>query len=146
MNESNTVEQLSQALNQLLDAYEALREENRKIKEENKELKQEVQDLEVRNTGLSTRLAQLTDTTKHHKTEMDGMLSKIEEILANTSIKTLNNESNEIQEENEQSTPSTQETKEVKIAITPKIEEKKEEEKPNIDLGRMQSLLNGFDS
>ena len=135
MNENGTVQQLSKALNQLLDAYENLQEEAKNLKEENTTLKEEIDDLELRNRGLDSRLCALNDTTKHNSTEMDTMLGRIENILGPT----------ELEEE------------EKKPVQEPEIEEKEDEKEEEnnfytkdqddnkeIDLGRMQSLLNGF--
>lgn len=134
MNENGTVQQLSKALNQLLDAYETLQEEAKNLKEENATLKEEIDDLELRNRGLDSRLCALNDTTKHTSSEMDTMLGRIETILGPT-----------LREEEKK--------EEEKIEPEPEIEEEEKEENnfyqdkdenKEIDLGRMQSLLNGF--
>ncbi|MGB5866605.1 MAG: cell division protein ZapB [Arcobacteraceae bacterium] len=134
MNENGTVQQLSKALNQLLDAYETLQEEAKNLKEENTTLKEEIDDLELRNRGLDSRLCALNDTTKHTSSEMDTMLGRIETILGPTLL----------EEEKKE---------EEKIEPEPEIEEEEKEENnfyqdkdenKEIDLGRMQSLLNGF--
>lgn len=135
MQENGTVQQLSKALNQLLDAYEILQKEAKNLKEENTTLKEEIDDLELRNRGLDSRLCALNDTTKHNSNEMDTMLGRIEDILGPT--------------------PDTKE-EEVVEKVEEVVEEVKEEAQENngyqndqednkeIDLGRMQSLLNGF--
>ncbi|BFU79046.1 hypothetical protein ALC152_22610 [Arcobacter sp. 15-2] len=136
MNENGTVQQLSKALNQLLDAYETLQEEAKNLKEENTTLKEEIDDLELRNRGLDSRLCALNDTTKHTSSEMDTMLGRIETILGPTILE------EEPKKEEEKPEPEIEE----------KEEEKEEEnnsynnqdENKEIDLGRMQSLLNGF--
>lgn len=135
MNENGTVQQLSKALNQLLDAYETLQEEAKNLKEENTTLKEEIDDLELRNRGLDSRLCALNDTTKHTSSEMDTMLGRIETILGPTVVE--------------------EEKEEEKVEPEPEVVEKEEEKEDNnfyqnqdenkeIDLGRMQSLLNGF--
>lgn len=135
MNENGTVQQLSKALNQLLDAYETLQEEAKNLKEENTTLKEEIDDLELRNRGLDSRLCALNDTTKHTSSEMDTMLGRIETILGPTAVE--------------------EEKEEEKVEPEPEVVEKEEEKEDNnfyqnqdenkeIDLGRMQSLLNGF--
>ncbi|MGB3752092.1 MAG: hypothetical protein WA945_11055 [Arcobacteraceae bacterium] len=140
MNENGTVQQLSKALNQLLDAYETLQEEAKNLKEENTILKEEIDDLELRNRGLDSRLCALNDTTKHNSSEMDTMLGRIENILGPTTIEEEKNIEKEAPE-------AIEETIEEEIE-TPTEEntspEKKEDSNNDIDLGRMQSLLNGF--
>jgi FtsZ-binding cell division protein ZapB len=134
MQDNGTVQQLSKALNQLLDAYEILQEEAKNLNEENTILKEEIDDLELRNRGLDSRLCALNDTTKHNSNEMDTMLGRIENILG----------------------PTEEEEKEIIEAIEETVEEESvpettennqnqtQEDNKEIDLGRMQSLLNGF--
>jgi len=136
MQDNGTVQQLSKALNQLLDAYEKLQEESANIKEENRKLKEEVDDLELRNRGLDSRLCALNDTTKQNSSEMDTMLGRIENILGPSVVEEEIVEEKEPEPEIEEE-PETQEEEN----ISP---EKKEDNNTDIDLGRMQSLLNGF--
>ncbi len=134
MQDNGTVAQLSKALNQLLDAYEILQEEAKNLKEENTTLKEEIDDLELRNRGLDSRLCALNDTTKHNSNEMDTMLGRIETILGPT----VEEIEEEVIEEVETIVEDPkEETKE--NSLYPNQEDNKE-----IDLGRMQSLLNGF--
>lgn len=135
MQDNGTVQQLSKALNQLLDAYEILQEEAKNLKEENTVLKEEIDDLELRNRGLDSRLCALNDTTKHNSSEMDTMLGRIETILGPV-------EEEEVKAIIEE---------EIKTVVEDPKEETKEnslypnqEDNKEIDLGRMQSLLNGF--
>lgn len=144
MQENGTVQQLSNALNQLLDAYETLQEENKQIKEENASLKEDIEDLELRNRGLDSKLIALTDTTKHHSSEMDTMLGRIESILGPNLTKvedtaTTNSAAEEIIEEEVIEEETTTENSGEQTSFYPNPDENKE-----IDLGRMQSLLNGF--
>jgi FtsZ-binding cell division protein ZapB len=133
MQDNGTVQQLSKALNQLLDAYEILQEDAKNLKEENTILKEEIDDLELRNRGLDSRLCALNDTTKHNSSEMDTMLGRIENILG----------------------PTEEEEKVIEKKAAPIVEEvtstdtvnnnsSEQEDNKEIDLGRMQSLLNGF--
>ena len=136
MQDNGTVQQLSKALNQLLDAYEILQEDAKNLKEENTTLKEEIDDLELRNRGLDSRLCALNDTTKHNSNEMDTMLGRIENILGPTI------EEEEVVEE-------VVETVETVVEETPaetasNNQYPTQEENKEIDLGRMQSLLNGF--
>lgn len=138
MQENGTVQQLSKALNQLLNAYESLQEETKDLKDENTKLKEKVEDFEVRNRELDSRLCALNDTTKHNSNEMDTMLGRIETILGPNM--------EEIKEEIIEEIESTiQEPKEelIEKSLYPEEEANKEDNK-EIDLGRMQSLLNGF--
>ena len=142
MQENGTVQQLSNALNQLLDAYETLQEENTKLKEENGLLKEEIDDLELRNRGLDSKVCALSDTTKHHSTEMDTMLGRIETILGPNLSKTeekTEEVSDEILEEIVEEVAEESNLLDQQTSFYPKQDENKE-----IDLGRMQSLLNGF--
>jgi len=135
MQDNGTVEQLSKALNQLLNAYEALQEDATNLKEENTILKEEIDDLELRNRGLDSRLCALNDTTKHNSNEMDTMLGRIENILGPT-----------VEEEKEETIEKVEAVEEVQEEeITEQnTQPNNQEDNKEIDLGRMQSLLNGF--
>lgn len=138
MQDNGTVAQLSKALNQLLDAYEILQEEAKNLKEENTILKEEIDDLELRNRGLDSRLCALNDTTKHNSSEMDTMLGRIENILGTTEEE----EVNAIIEEQVESILDTASSSDNTQNNTPATQQ--EVDNKEIDLGRMQSLLNGF--
>jgi len=136
MQDNGTVAQLSKALNQLLDAYEILQEEAKNLKEENTTLKEEIDDLELRNRGLDSRLCALNDTTKHNSNEMDTMLGRIENILGPT-------------EEEEVKAIIEEQVESILDTTTPDNQQgntshSQQEDNKEIDLGRMQSLLNGF--
>jgi len=120
--ESNTINQLNLALNELLDEYDLLKDKNDSLLAENAQLKKEIEDLSSRNKILEKDISTLNNTTKHHTSEIDSMLGRIKSTL-NTNI------------------PAPKE--EVKFT-----EEKKESENNSkeIDLGRMQSLLSGFNN
>jgi len=137
MQDNGTVQQLSKALNQLLDAYEILQEDAKNLKEENTTLKEEIDDLELRNRGLDSRLCALNDTTKHNSNEMDTMLGRIENILGPTK-----DEEEEVTEEVVETVETVVE--ETPAETTPNNQYPTQEENKEIDLGRMQSLLNGF--
>jgi len=144
MQDNGTVQQLSKALNQLLDAYEKLQEESVIIKEENTLLKEENEDLELQNRGLENKLNTLNDTTKHNSSEMDTMLGRIENILGSSA-----SEEKELLEEDfveETIEESIKEELELleKEDIAPYPNNINQEDNKEIDLGRMQSLLNGF--
>jgi len=137
MQDNGTVAQLSKALNQLLNAYEILQEEAKSLKDENITLKEENEDLKLKNSGLDSKLCALNDTTAQNSNEMDTMLGRIETILGPNIEKI----EEEIIEEIE---ATIEEPKEELTENSLYPEEKKEEDNKEIDLGRMQSLLNGF--
>ena len=136
MEDNGTVNQLKNALNQLLNAYESLKDESEQLKKENLKLKEDVQSLEVMNTGLNTRLTSLTDTKEHHSSEMDEMLGKIESILGES----------EIESKVEEEVEAIVEDEEVLALEEVKKEDDFNNNTKDIDLGRMQSLLNGFNN
>ena len=129
MQDNGTVQQLSKALNQLLDAYE-------KLQEEVEILKEEIDDLELKNNTLDSKLGALNDTSNFHSTEMDTMLGRIENILGTAEEK--------IKEE--VITPAIEETKDKNKENKENVFYQKKDEDKEINLGRMQSLLNGFNN
>lgn len=151
MHDNNTVQQLSEALNELLNAYDKLKNENSALQQDNSEKDNKIAELESRNNDLEEQLDQLTDTTKKHTNEIDTMLGRIKTILDDpddTSEKA--STSDVVQEEAVYDEKFPQ--------VEPEIQQEdisiKEEEETNtdkdiekeIDLGRMQSLLNGFNN
>jgi len=152
MEDNSTVIQLKKALNQLLDAYENLKIESGKIKQENTKLKEDIQSLEVMNTGLNTKLSSLTSTTDNNSLEMGEMLDKIENILSSSTEEELQDLSRDDNDEDEK------EEEEENIDNDSETIESKDEDSTgtsfsnnndnnkDIDLGRMQSLLNGFNN
>ena len=146
MDDNGTVIQLKKALNQLLDAYESLKLESEKVKKENTKLKDDVQSLEVMNTGLNTKLSALNDTTDHHSTEMGEMLGRIEDILGpsddDSSVDDVLTE--DVSAEDENSVDNTEEKEEDSLSNIHFSNNNNNSK--DIDLGRMQSLLNGFNN
>ncbi len=136
MQDNGTVQQLSKALNQLLDAYEKLQEEVEILTEEVEILKEEIDDLELKNNTLDSKLGALNDTSNFHSTEMDTMLGRIENILGTAEEK--------IKEE--VITPAIEETKDKNKENKENVFYQKKDEDKEINLGRMQSLLNGFNN
>ena len=138
MQETTTVNQLNQALNELLNAYDKLRYENKQINETNAQLEETITELEEKNNDLENQIALLSDTTKHNSTEIDTMLGRIKSILDT------NNEEDSIEEEVEEVINNEIYNEPTKEATS--IEQPSETVSSNkeIDLGRMQSLLNGF--
>jgi chromosome segregation ATPase len=154
MHDNNTVQQLSDALNELLDAYDKLKNENTNLQQENTNKDNKISELELRNRDLEEQIEQLTDTTEQHTSEIDTMLGRIKTILDNSDK---NQEA--IEEEKEESIFLNSEEELVNIVESElSVQEQTtmdidyEERKPSnssekeIDLGRMQSLLNGFNN
>ncbi len=154
MEDNNTIIQLNDALNQLLDAYDSLREENDQLQATIDEQAQTIEKLEYDNGNLEERVEALTSTTKHHSTELDTMLGRIKSTLGATAptqeVQTASNNDGDVEPEEQTQSEDIQITMEESTIFTqeePKQEEKKETtSSKEIDLGRMQSLLNGFNS
>lgn len=164
MNNNETVEQLKKALNQLLGAYESLKADSEQLKVDKDNLHNEIDNLEYKNEELTLQLDSLTDTTTHQSSEMGEMLGRIESILGSVDevVENDNNdnsldENNNIEENSSSSNnPSSIEdlvaqSSEIEDSINiknEKIETIDENFKNNkdIDMGRMQSLLNGFNN
>lgn len=153
MEENNTILQLNEALGELLDAYDKLKSENEALEvklEEVIEMKdQEIAELTEQNDALEAKVDSLTSTTKHHSSELDTMLGRIKSTLgaaaekkSETEIVESKNEPEEILEEENNSL--LEETTNEQQDEEP--QETKKEGSKEIDLGRMQSLLNGFNN
>ncbi len=164
MQDNNTVQQLSDALNELLNAYDKLKNENNNLKEDKESLEKKVSDLEQENEDLIEKIEALTDTTQHHTNEIDTMLGRIKTILDTDETKPLDasaSESSNMEEpvikEEKHSLNSegdlldivnselTLQEEETHIEIE-QTKPKNESSDKEIDLGRMQSLLNGFNN
>ncbi len=147
MQENGTVQQLSEALNQLLDAYEILQKESKEFKEDNDRLKKEIDDLQLQNKELESRLTELDNATQHNSTEMDTMLERIESVLSSNEQKKEDIIQDDIESiiDQEIKVSDHNVTIEEAMEVNNSVSEKKEENK-EIDLGRMQSLLNGFNN
>jgi len=130
MTNEQTIEKLNDALTQLIEAYEILLEKNDNLKNE----------IEVKNDNindLENRLNELNGSTEVQSSKMDGMLNRIQSLLGSSD----NNTENTAKEE------------EIDLRIEPGLDflddEEKEDSKSNenkIDLGRMESLLNGLNT
>jgi len=163
MHDNNTVQQLSDALTELLDAYDKLKHENTNLQQENKNKDNKISELEARDKDLEDQIEQLTDTTEQNTSEIDTMLGRIKTILDDGS-QTANDEPliEDFEEEAQMSFSQSIEQSEDNILSVVEselsIQEQttinidQEEKKPStnsdkeIDLGRMQSLLNGFNN
>ncbi|MEA3315809.1 MAG: hypothetical protein U9Q30_08145 [Campylobacterota bacterium] len=165
MNNNETVEQLKKALNQLLGAYESLKADAEQLQVDKDNLNNEIDNLEYKNEELTLQLDSLTDTTTHQSSEMGEMLGRIESILGSVdevvgngnSSDSLDMENNIVDDNSSGSNnPSSIEelvaqSSEIETSIDKKdekIETIDENFKNNkdIDMGRMQSLLNGFNN
>ncbi len=141
MQETTTVNQLNQALNELLNAYDKLKYENKQINDKNTQLEDNISELEEKNSDLENQIASLSDTTKHNSTEIDTMLGRIKSILDT------NNEDDSIEEEVEEVINNeiyNEPTEVVEEEVKPTEPSVSGNSNKEIDLGRMQSLLNGF--
>ena len=155
MHDNNTVQQLSSALNELLDAYDKLKNENNNLQQENIEKDNKINELELRNSDLEEQIEKLTDTTEQHTSEIDTMLGRIKNILDDSSKTQASTEYvaqqpsfNTIEDEMADIVESELSIQE-QTTMDIEFEEKKENVHSSdreIDLGRMQSLLNGFNN
>ncbi len=168
MEENGTVQQLSSALNQLLDAYEKIKDLNTELKSDKELLENELDNLTIKNNQLEEQLSSLSNETQTNSSQMDNMLNRISSILDTPKEESkieMTEETLDLvqEEENIESITEEEITNEVIENIVKEVEEihndeqnptndipidnpiKKEEPK-SIDLGRMQSLLNGFNN
>jgi uncharacterized coiled-coil protein SlyX len=132
MTNEQTIEKLNDALTQLIEAYEILVDKNDKLKK----------DIEVKNeiiSDLENKLDEINGTTEVQSTKMDGMLSRIQSLLSTS--------------DTEVSSKKDDEEDEIDLRIEPGLdfnnESKNDDGKSNenkIDLGRMESLLNGLNT
>jgi len=158
MEENNTILQLNEALGELLDAYDKLKSENEELENKLEEVtqtkNQEIEDLIKKNNLLEGKVDSLTSTTKHHSSELDTMLGRIKSTLG-SSLEKKETRQKMISEEQDSSTVEVTEEEEIAEETESLLEdgskqeevkEAKKEGSKEIDLGRMQSLLNGFNS
>jgi len=145
MEENNTIIELNEALGELLDAYDTLKSENQELEEIIEDKSREIEELTQQNNDLHDKVQSLTTTTKHHSSELDTMLGRIKSTLGSFEKKNTENiePENNTQDILEEEEPQLfeEKTQQVEEPETPKKEGSKE-----IDLGRMQSLLNGFNN
>ena len=155
MQDNNTVQQLSDALNELLDAYDKLKNENTNLQQENANKDTKISELELRNSDLEEQIEQLTDTTEQHTSEIDTMLGRIKNILEDTNKNQASNEYveqpsfNNMDEDEMVNIVENELSMQEQTTMDIEFEEKKENTSSSereIDLGRMQSLLNGFNN
>lgn len=135
MTNAQTTEKLNEALNQLIDAYEVLQSKSDKLQDE-------IDDLKAINQDLEYKVSNFSSNNEVQETKIDGMLNKIQGLLKPTDIKTSEDETSKEVQADEDS------------IFDIKLDEEKEETKNDddkesttkIDLGRMESLLNGLNN
>ena len=138
MTDKQTIEKLNDGLMQLIDAYEKLQEKNEALEEE---LAQE----KAKNADLEYKLSDFNTTSEAQTTKMDGMLSKIQKLLKP-------NEKVEVEEKsvdinNSFDVQDNDSILDIKLdSNEPEIKQEKEETSTKIDLGRMETLLNGLNN
>ncbi|MBI3873589.1 MAG: hypothetical protein HY307_00980 [Arcobacter sp.] len=130
MTNQETIEKLNDALNHLIDAYEALQLKN---DETNEKLTEQI----AKNRELEFQLSDVNTTIDKRENKMDGMLNKIHKLLSSPKTD-MADSSSEYKEEFNDSIYSSGSILDIKL-------DNKVEDKANkIDLGRMESLLNGL--
>ena len=135
MTNTQTIEKLNEALNQLIDAYETLQGKNNDLQDEIESLKNEKLDLEYKVTNFSS-------DNEVQEIKIDGMLNKIKGLLKPTNIEINDNITNENIESKEEEEDSIFDIK----LDEPNENDDNKESTTKIDLGRMESLLNGLNN
>lgn len=167
MTNAETISKLNNALQTLIKAYEELQDKNNNNLEKIAELEEDVLNLELVKEALEKEVSELKDNTEQDKTNIYSMLGKIEDILSKkdeNQYVSFSKSENEIEEEQkeeeaeekldsnlEETTSKEDEAKNESAEILNSFENvlnKKEDQKDDnkLDLSRMSSLLNGFNS
>lgn len=141
MTNTQTIEKLNEGLVQLIEAYEVLQNKNNNLEEEVAQLKAQKADLEY-------KLSDFSNNNDAQTTKMDGMLNKIQTLLKpsskNIPIIEVVEDKEDIEENKVEENQSILDikldndkdaTKDIQIDSSNKI-----------DLGRMESLLNGLNN
>jgi len=139
MTNEQTIEKLNDALTQLIEAYEILLGKN-------DDLKNDINDKNEIISDLEGRLDEINGSTEVQSTKMDGMLSRIQSLLSTSDKEDVSKEKEESVQEDD-----------IDLRIEPGLDfntdvnsdsdEKDGQSNENkIDLGRMESLLNGLNS
>ena len=144
--ENATIEKLNGAINQLMDAYEKLQNQYKNIEKENNNLKLIIRTLENDKKNLSSN-------STEQSTKINSMLGKIESLLSPTT----NNATNisvepakpqVIQTESINFDDDSSKIADLTTTNIPDKKVEKEDDSPsslsNIDLGRMEKMLNGI--
>lgn len=139
MTNQETIEKLNDALNTLIDAYEALQG---KYNETNEKLNE----LIAKNRELEFQLSDVNTTIDKRDNKMDGMLTKIHKLLSSpkndvttdTKVSLLDNDKDS-DSQDEDNIFSNGSILDIKLD-----ESKANDNSTKLDLGRMESLLNGL--
>ena len=130
--ENTTIEKLNSAVGQLMDAYEKLQNQYKNIEKENNTLKDTIRTLEDDKKNLSSN-------STEQSTQMNSMVDKIESLLSPTTNTTTSVETLK---------PQVVQTESINFDDdSSQIEEKEDDSQAslnNIDLGRMEKMLNGI--
>ncbi len=130
MKVSETIEKLNDALTQLIEAHGVLQERNEHLENKNQEKDKTI-------SLLEDKLANLNGDTVLQTDKMDGMLNRIQTLLT-----PMSDENSVVQEKEKIETNiASDNIFDIKIPVK-EIEDEKVDTK--IDLGRMESLLNGI--
>ena len=149
MTNTQTIEKLNDGLVQLIDAYEILQEKNNKLEDEISELKAQNADLEYKLSDFSTN-------NEVQTSKMDGMLNKIQTLLkpSSTIAETPIVKEEIVEEIIEDKLDLDISVEESESILDIKLDDNsndikddfKQESTNKIDLGRMESLLNGLNN
>jgi chromosome segregation ATPase len=136
MTNQETIEKLNDALNRLIDAYEVLQKKH-------DEANETINDLIAKNRDLEFQLSDVNTTIDKRENKMDGMLNKIHKLLSSPKDDS-NTKPADFKVEFNDSINTNGSILDIKLDDN-KTETKQSDDKSNkIDLGRMESLLNGL--
>jgi SMC interacting uncharacterized protein involved in chromosome segregation len=159
MTNQETIEKLNDALTQLIDAYEILQKEKEELEKDKVKLKEELSAEQAKNKDLEYKLSDFNSNSETQETKMDGMLNKIQNLLNTSKTEKIDTSVFDKQDEEKEDTEVTVQPDSIldirldtdPIKTEEPVEEEKKEEEPSssgnsnkIDLGRMESLLNGL--
>ncbi len=149
MTNTQTIEKLNEGLIQLIEAYEILQEKNTKLEEETNSIK-------AQNVDLEYKLSDFSNNNDAQTSKMDGMLSKIQTLLKPSFTAPIVEEvAEEVVAEEETfdldiSVEQSESILDIKLdndTDSNSIKDDFNQESTNkIDLGRMESLLNGLNN
>lgn len=158
MTNQETIEKLNDALTQLIDAYEILQREKEELELDKKNLQEELNMQITKNKDLEFKLSDFSSNNETQETKMDGMLNKIQRLLHTSKTEKIDASVFDRQDEeieDKEVTVQPDSILDIKLDTDPiktkeELEEQKDEEistsnnSTKIDLGRMESLLNGL--
>ncbi|MCK5294239.1 MAG: hypothetical protein KAJ49_06260 [Arcobacteraceae bacterium] len=149
MTNTQTIEKLNEGLIQLIEAYEILQEKNTKLEEE-------INSIKAQNVDLEYKLSDFSNNNDAQTSKMDGMLSKIQTLLKPSFTAPIVEEvAEEVVAEEETfdldiSVEQSESILDIKLdndTDSNSIKDDFNQESTNkIDLGRMESLLNGLNN